>query len=329
MDIKHPHDSFFKQLMSDTKNLADFLRNTLPNEVARNIDYNSLKLVDKEVIKKNYKRYNLDIIAEVNIENKPCEVMVLFEHKSYYDKFTIIQILGYMLATWENNIKNDEALKPIIPIVFYHGKQKYDLPTNFEGYFEVPEYLKSYIVKFRYELFDTAAYDEKSIEQKFANNLLMLAGLIAFKNILSGKEGLLKVFQWLSHLGVATDTLNFILDYITYSVDISLEEIDKIAKEGGIENMPSLAERLLEEGEQRGIKKGEEIGIKKGEQLGKSKGKLESKQEVLIKLINQKYGITEKEKDFIRKVIDLDKLDLAIEKILTNISKDELLSILK
>jgi len=42
--------------MSDTKNLADFLRNTLPNEVARNIDYNSLKLVDKEVIKKNYKR---------------------------------------------------------------------------------------------------------------------------------------------------------------------------------------------------------------------------------------------------------------------------------
>jgi len=31
MDIRHPHDSFFKQLMSDTKNLADFIRNTLPD----------------------------------------------------------------------------------------------------------------------------------------------------------------------------------------------------------------------------------------------------------------------------------------------------------
>jgi hypothetical protein len=56
---------------------------------------------------------------------------------------------------------------------------------------------------------------------------------------------------------------------------------------------------------------------------------LERSQEVLIKQIQLKYGITEKEKDFIRKVTDLDKLDLAIEKILTNISKDELLSILK
>ena len=321
MDLKHPHDAFFKDVMGNEKNLSDFLRHFLPNEVSTHLDYNTIRLIDREVIKKDYKKYHLDILAEAKIGDKPCDILILFEHKSYKDKFTVIQILSYMLATWESNITNNEPLKPIIPIVFYHGKQKYDLPTNFEGYFEVPEYLKSYIVKFRYELFDTAVYDEKSIEQKFANNLLMLAGLIAFKNILSGKEGLLKVFQWLSHLGVATDTLNFILDYITYSVDISLEEIDRIAKEGGIENMPSLAERLLEEGEQR--------GIKKGEQLGKSKGKLESKQEVLIKQIQLKHGITEKEKDFIRTVTDLDKLDLAIEKILTNISKEELLSILK
>jgi hypothetical protein len=34
-----------------------------------------------------------------------------------------------------------------------------------------------------------------------------------------------------------SDTKNF------YSVDISLEKIGRIAKEGGIENMPSLAER--------------------------------------------------------------------------------------
>jgi len=63
--------------------------------------------------------------------------------------------------------------------------------------------------------------------------------------------------------------------------------------------------------------------------LNLRKGKLERSQEVLIKQIQLKYGITENEKDFIRTVTDLDKLDLAIEKILTNISKEELLSILK
>ena len=70
-------------------------------------------------------------------------------------------------------------------------------------------------------------------------------------------------------------------------------------------------------------------GKLEGLQEGKQSGKLERSQEVLIKQIQLKYGITEKEKDFIRKVTDLDKLDIAIEKILTNITKEELLALLK
>jgi hypothetical protein len=85
--------------------------------------------------------------------------------------------------------------------------------------------------------------------------------------------------------------------------------------------MPTVAMRLIEKGKLEGLLEGE----KKGEQ----RGQLKRSQEVLIKQIQLKYGITESEKDFIRKVTDLDKLDIAIEKILTNITKEELLALLK
>ncbi|WP_459878009.1 Rpn family recombination-promoting nuclease/putative transposase [Desulfothermus naphthae] len=32
-------------------------------------------------------------------------------------------------------MRNQRELKPIIPIILYHGKQKWDLPENFVDYF--------------------------------------------------------------------------------------------------------------------------------------------------------------------------------------------------
>jgi hypothetical protein len=49
--------------------------------------------------------------------------------------------LSYCVSVWKNNLKNKESLKPVIPVVFYHGKGKYDLPLNFGDYFDVPEEL--------------------------------------------------------------------------------------------------------------------------------------------------------------------------------------------
>jgi hypothetical protein len=62
-DIKHPHDSFFKILMSDVQNVADFIRGFLPEKISSKVDYSSIKLIDTEKNKKDYKRYYLDIVT--------------------------------------------------------------------------------------------------------------------------------------------------------------------------------------------------------------------------------------------------------------------------
>jgi len=81
--------------------------------------------------------------------------------------------------------------------------------------------------------------------------------------------------------------------------------------------MPSLAEKLIKQGEKR------------GEEKGKIEGKVEGKQELLIKFLRRKFNITPKEEKMIRSVTDESKLDAAAEAVLDVKSKDEVLKILQ
>jgi len=51
---------------------------------------------------KKHKKYFLDLSVECNIGKTDSKVYIVFEHKSYYDKLTLIQILNYCLSIWES-----------------------------------------------------------------------------------------------------------------------------------------------------------------------------------------------------------------------------------
>ena len=80
--------------------------------------------------------------------------------------------------------------------------------------------------------------------------------------------------------------------------------------------MPSLAEKLIKQGEERGEKRGEIKGIIKG------------KQDLLIILLRRKFGLSSSDEKMIRSVTDEAKLDAAAEAVLDAKSKDEVLKML-
>ena len=113
--------------------------------------------------------------------------------------------------------------------------------------------------------------------------------------------------------------------YLFYTLDVDQNTMQRIVKElGGEEIMPSLAERLIKQGEERGEKRGEE----RGEERGERKGTVKGKQELLIKQLRRKFNLTSKEEKIIRSVTDESKLDAAAEAILDAKSKDEVLNTL-
>ena len=83
-----------------------------------------------------------------------------------------------------------------------------------------------------------------------------------------------------------------------------------------------------EEGIKRGIKEGLKKGLEKGIEKGIEKGELEDKQNVLIRQIELKYGITEKEKSRILSVNDFKKLNSALEAVVLYNDKESALKFL-
>ena len=84
--------------------------------------------------------------------------------------------------------------------------------------------------------------------------------------------------------------------------------------------MPSLAEKL--------IKQGEERGKIEGEKRGEIKGIIKGKQDLLIKQLRRKFGLSSSDEKTIRSVTNEVKLDAAAEAVLDAKSKDEIFKIL-
>ncbi|AWB09471.1 Putative transposase [Thermodesulfobium acidiphilum] len=67
---------------------------------------------------------------------KKSKFYLIFEHKSGLDKFVLLQILSYMVVTREANLKQNKDLIPIIPIIFYQGKEKWNMSNEFSDQFK-------------------------------------------------------------------------------------------------------------------------------------------------------------------------------------------------
>jgi len=109
--------------------------------------------------------------------------------------------------------------------------------------------------------------------------------------------------------------------YLFYTLDVDQDTMQRIVKElGGEELMPSLAEKL--------IKQGEERGKIEGEKRGEIKGTIKGKQDLLLRLLRRKFGLSSSDEKMICSVTDESKLDAAAEAVLDAKSKDEVLKLL-
>ncbi len=317
MDIRKPHDSFFKQLMTDPVLIKDFIKSVLPKDLVKFFDLDSLKIIDTEKTNRKYKKYYLDISAECKLQDKDSEVYIVFEHKSYADKLTLIQILNYFSVVWEEDLRAGRNPKPIIPIIFYHGKAKFGLPVKFSEYFNVSKKLKKYLLDFEVQLFDTNAYENEEL-LKFSDNMYLIASLLMFKNIFKNIDEMKPVLK--RTLEIETEKGMLILDYFLMARDIKEDELNELIKEIGGDKMPSLAQRWLEQGKQEGLQQGLQQGLHKGLQQGIH--------QTIIEAIELKFGtVPEKTKEMITNIYDNDKLKSILKIILQAETIDELFKI--
>ncbi len=316
---KDPHDRLFKRVMSDEANVRQFIKEFLPKDISSQIDLKEMKLIPTEKIK-GYNKYYMDIAVECYISDTKGQLYFVFEHKSYPDPGVLLQILSYMTVTWDEQRKKNVPLTPIIPVVIYHGFSSWNVTTHFQGQFDsLNESIKPYIPEFNYVLVDLTKIPNDEIEQKAKSTPFLMASLLLMKLVaLHDIEGIIRIAVIIK---LSEEERIILILYLFYTLDVDQDTMQRIVKElGGEELMPSFAEKL--------IKQGEERGKIEGEKRGEIKGTIKGKQDVLIKLLRRKFGLSSSDEKMIRSVTDEVKLDAAAEAIFDAKSKDEVLKIL-
>jgi predicted transposase/invertase (TIGR01784 family) len=300
---KDPHDRLFKRVMSDEANVRQFIKEFLPIELSSQIDLKEMKLIPTEKIK-GYNKYYMDIAVECKISDTKGQLYFVFEHKSYPDPGVLLQILNYMIVTWDEQRKKNKPLTPVIPVVIYHGSSSWNVTTHFQGQFDsLNESIKPYVPEFNYVLVDLTQIPNKEIEQKAKDTPFLMASLLLMKLVALGDiEGIIKIAVIIK---LSEEERIILILYLFYTLDVDQDTMQRIVKElGGEEIMPSLAEKLM------------------------SKGEIKGKQDLLIKQLRRKFGLSSSEEKMIRSVTDEAKLDAAAEAVLDAKSKDEVLKML-
>jgi predicted transposase/invertase (TIGR01784 family) len=184
-------------------------------------------------------------------------------------------------------------------MVFYHGKEAWNVPRSFADQFNVNDEIKEFLLNYRYILFDTKDWNFLAeANRELKDNVFLLTAFVLMKSAYNeDMETIKAIFRLWYEKGFIKnkEKVIFFLLYVSYIRDMSLEELKKTLEESNIEGgdfMPSLAQRLIEQGIEQGIDKGIEQGVKK------------NAKETAIRMLNADFsiedivkftGLTEKE----------------------------------
>jgi|GEM_PF-1680347 len=140
LDIKdiiyHPHDSLFYYFFSDEGVTRIFLKHSLPDKLRNQIKLKSLDEKRSRLLNDKLKNKYADLVYKAEIGKASAEVILLFEHKSSYDKYVVYQLLDYIREIWQQEHRQQGQLPFIIPILLHQvirTEPLKQLPEFFSG----------------------------------------------------------------------------------------------------------------------------------------------------------------------------------------------------
>ncbi len=268
-EIRNPHDRFFRETFSRLEVTRNFISEYLPSDIVDVINLDTLELQKDSFVDQDLREHFSDLLFRVQLrDGNDANVYLLLEHKSNPDFQVAFQLLRYMVRIWERAQQdNVKPLPPIIPIVVYHGREKWRVPENFVGLFEGPEGLKSYWPNFGYELQDLSQYDKTDIR---GNSLLKTTLLTLMKSFDPAlPDYLVDILIPLAELAdknLAVEFLQVVVYYVSTTQKITAKKvsnaIDQAFKDDGGSIMSGFVEELIEQGKKEGLQEGQQQGLR-------------------------------------------------------------------
>lgn len=292
-NISTPNDLFFK---ANFKNLAiakDFLKVHLPEDIQKRLDFNSLKATDKEFVTPELKKLQSDFVYSCLIDNQESYVYFLVEHQSSADSLMAFRKLQYNVALMDDHLKKGNTKLPvIISLCLYHGKKSpYPYSSDIYDCFEDSKLAREHMFK-PFKLIDLTVMEDSEIEgHGLASFMELLFKHHLDKRLVEYLKKLHKDNKLAKYLNISGDSnyAMLVLKYLMNVGDDSTADAGEIIDifAGALPNQRSdfmtFAQRLREEGIEKGIEKGILKGKQEGILEGMQKGVLDVAKNMLSK----------------------------------------------
>jgi predicted transposase YdaD len=192
---------------------------------------------------------------------------LLFEHKSKPDKYVAVQVGLYIMELLSSMVKKQgRELEPVLPLIFYNGKEKWEPQKLGELFQEHPYYaiLEPYIPDFRFLFQDATRLSPEELLRLDLSYFRSVLMSMAFRH----RQHL--IFKYLQLIFDGTEGKEKITALTTYILGVaerSEEEFLKQIQDTTFTIKPevmSTLEQILERGRKEGLEKGLEKGLDKG-----------------------------------------------------------------
>ena len=289
-EISNPHDKFFKEVFTRRNGAEEFLRHYLPENVVGLLDLDSLEYNKDTFVDTQLKEYFSDLLFRTQLKDgSPGYVYILFEHKSYQEPLAAFHLLRYMVKIWEMLLKRREepGFPVIIPLVVYHGRKGWRVGSKFRDLFDCPDDMAIFIPDFQYVLWDATRYRDEEIKGAAILRVALLLMKYIFREDLNDRlSGILGLLSDLSEKRTGMEYIETVLKYIVNGAptdNINYEDlkaaVNKALPHKGDDIMLTIADTLREQ------------GIRQGMQQGMQQGMLEEARDMLMQLLEERFGL--------------------------------------
>lgn len=269
-----PHDALFKAVFSHPEHARGALRPVVPAAMSEALDWYTLTPQPGSFIDESLIERQTDLLYTAAWRGgAEALVYVLYEHQSSSDRWMPFRLLRYMVRIWEHWLKDHEdakVLPAIVPIVLYHGDERWSAARAFDALLDVPEAarpaLAEYLVRFTYVLDDLSKIPDDRLRAR--DPVTALADL-CLKHARSGAQ-FVAIFSRSGDLmrevhrtPGGREAFLFVWSYISIVNDeaehhealkaILEREIGPEAKD----IIMTVGEQLIQQGRQQGIQEGE------------------------------------------------------------------------
>ncbi|GBC63465.1 DUF4351 domain-containing protein [Desulfonema ishimotonii] len=237
--MNNPHDIAFKTAFRRKDLAISFFRHYLPEEIVRDTDFGTLELINGSYVDEAFAESHSDIVYRVRLRGKDVFLYILFEHQSTPDRMMAFRLLCYMVNLWRDYIAQHPKTKhlpAILPLVLYHGKQRWNAPLSFREMVTGGGDFREYVPDFIYRLYDLGRHGNDLLR---SGNAALNVTLHLFRHIFDAESG--TVFGQTADMvieiedaGLFAETLRWAVTYFLNARNEDAGELIKIiSREAG------------------------------------------------------------------------------------------------